>query len=347
MALFHARSSRTIALGLSGAAVFAFAAAALVRRARALHLRGKVAIVTGGSRGLGLRIAVELGRKGATVAICGRDEAAVLRAGRALAGCGIEVLSVACDLGDPAAAQSFVERVAREYGRIDLLVNNAGVMQVAPLAQVDVGMIDEAMRANFWSAVHTTYAALPFLEKSASGGRIVNIASVGGRVALPHMLGYTASKFAMTGFSEALRPECSARGVRVTTVSPGPMRTGSFYNAEFLGHQRQEFAWFSLLSSLPLLSTSAERAAKRIVQAAREGRSELRIGLAGYLLPLIHGLFPKLFARLTTAVARALPGPSSSDERWKGREINSTLPGSWLLGLGDQAARANNEEPPA
>jgi short-subunit dehydrogenase len=161
------------------------------------------------------------------------------------------------------------------------------------------------------------------------------------------MLGYTVSKFAMAGLSEALRVELTADGgPLVTTVVPGPMRTGSFYNAEFMGRQREEFAWFSVLSSLPILSADAHRAARTIVQAMREGRAEVHIGLSGHVLPLLHGLAPRLLQHFGSWIASMLPPPTEDDERWKGREINSTLPGSLLLELGDRAARENNEEPP-
>nr|WP_240807449.1 SDR family oxidoreductase [Polyangium spumosum] len=316
----------------------------LARRARAISLRGKVAVVTGGSRGLGLLMAEELVRQGAHVAICGRDAGAVSRAMHLLLSRhGADVLGEARDLGKEEEARAFIESVVARFGRIDLLVNNAGVIQVAPLDMLDVAKLDEAMRSNFWSAANTTFAALPHLGADA---RIVNVTSVGGRVPLPHMLGYTASKFAMVGLSEGLAAELRARGTKVTTVVPGPMRTGSFYNAEFLGRQREEFAWFSVLSSLPLLSIDAEVAARRIIRAAREGRREVHLGLVGRLLPVLHGLAPRLFGMVTTAMARLLPPPGHSPERWKGREINSTLPGSFLLGLGDRAARENNEEPP-
>jgi len=338
---------------LSQAALFALAggtiaavSASLVRRAFALDVRGKVAIVTGGSRGLGLLIAEELGRLGARVALCGRDAEAVERASKKLIGQGVEVLAEARDLGDPKAAAAFVESVVRTFGRIDLLINNAGIIQVAPLAQLDVAMLDEAMRSNFWSAVHTTFAALPWLKKQGRAGRIVNVASVGGRAALPHMLGYTASKFAMAGLSEGLRAELSAEGPLVTTIIPGPMRTGSFYNAEFMGRQREEFAWFSMFASLPLLSCDARRAARLIVRAMREGRAETHIGLSGHVIPLLHGLSPRLFAHATAFFAAWLPPATDSDERWRGRDINSTLSHSPLLELGNQAARENNEEPP-
>ncbi|WP_232379657.1 SDR family NAD(P)-dependent oxidoreductase [Polyangium fumosum] len=338
----HGRMSRLSAL--AGLSVLGLSFGWLARRARAIRLEGKVAVVTGGSRGLGLLMAEELVRQGAHVAICGRDAEAVDRATRLLLSRhGADVLGEARDLGNPAEAAAFVESVVSRFGRIDVLVNNAGVMQVAPLDMMDTAKVDEAMRSNFWSAAHMTFAAIPHLGPDA---RIVNVTSVGGRVPLPHMLGYTASKFAMVGFSEAIAAELRARGTKVTTVVPGPMRTGSFYNAEFLGRQKEEFAWFSVLSSLPLLSIDARVAAERIVRAAREGQREVHLGLVGRILPVLHGLAPRLFGLMATALARLLPPPGHSVERWRGREINSTLPGSRLLELGDRAARENNEEPP-
>ncbi|WP_272419869.1 SDR family NAD(P)-dependent oxidoreductase [Polyangium jinanense] len=338
----HGRMSGGTAL--AGLAVLGLSFGWLARRARAISLRGKVAVVTGGSRGLGLLMAEELVRQGARVAICGRDGDAVDRATKLLLSRhGADVLGEARDLGDPAEAAAFVDSVVSRFGRIDVLVNNAGVIQVAPLDMIDAAKLDEAMRSNFWSAAHMTFAALPHLGPDA---RIVNVTSVGGRVPLPHMIGYTASKFAMVGFSEALAAELRARGTKVTTVVPGPMRTGSFYNAEFLGRQREEFAWFSVLSSLPLFSIDGKVAAERIVRAAREGQREVHLGLVGRILPVLHGLAPRLFGVISTAIARLLPPPGHSAERWRGREINSTLPGSFLLELGDRAARENNEEPP-
>jgi NAD(P)-dependent dehydrogenase (short-subunit alcohol dehydrogenase family) len=348
VALSFSRKTRTAALVLGGASLAAAATTTLLRRARALDLRGKVVVVTGGSRGLGLLLAEEFGRQGASLAICGRDKDAVERAQRWLMGHGFEVFAEARDIGDPAAAGAFVERIIERYGRLDVLVNNAGVIHVAPFGDVTRGMIEEAMHANFWSAVNMTYAALPHLRKQGAGGRIVNITSVGGRVAIPHLIGYTASKFAMVGLSEALRAELAPYGVKVTTVVPGLMRTGSYYNAEFLGHQRQEFDWFSAFAAMPIVSIDAEVAARRIVRAAREGRVELSFALSGRLPAFLHGVAPRLTVRLMTLVNALLPGPSqsTSPERWKGREINSTLPGSSLLRLGDIAARHNNEEPP-
>jgi NAD(P)-dependent dehydrogenase (short-subunit alcohol dehydrogenase family) len=336
---------------LGGAILLGMVAAgfvrAVVRRARRLDLDGRVVIVTGGSRGLGLLLAKEFGRRGAKLAIAGRDRAAVEEAERLLQGMGIDVIARPCDLGDRRQAELFIERVADEWGHIDVLVNNAGVMQVGPLESVTWESLDELMRSNFWSAANTTMFALPYLRERAGSARLVNIVSIGGRVALPHMLGYSASKFALMGLSEGLRAELSRAGIKVTSVIPAPMRTGSFYNAQFSGKARREFEWFSLAASLPLLSISAERAARRVVDATVEGRDEIHLGLPSVVLSLLHGVAPRLVGRMMSLVNRALPSaPSVEGDVFEGREIGTPLEHSPLLHLGNEAARKNNEAPP-
>src|SRR5262245_43226697 len=185
-----ARISQSARLGVAallGAATVALARAAL-QRARRLDLTGRVAIVTGGSRGLGLLIAEELGRRGARVAICGRSRSALDAAERRLREQGIDVLARPCDLGDREQARIFVERAALEWGRVDVVVNNAGAIHVEPAQTVTLDGIEEAMRSNFWSAANTTFAALPHLAERAGDARLVNVTSIGGRVAVPHLL---------------------------------------------------------------------------------------------------------------------------------------------------------------
>ncbi|KYF90599.1 hypothetical protein BE20_02085 [Sorangium cellulosum] len=331
----------------------ALGAAALARTAfralRRLDLRGRVVVITGGSRGLGLLLAEEFGRHGARVAIAGRDPGALERAEQRLRALGVEVHAVACDLGDRAAAEAFIDGVARAFGRIDVLVNNAGVIQVAPMQDLRVEELDEAMRSNYWSAVYATRRALPHLEKQGRAARIVNVTSIGGRVAVPHLLGYNASKFAMMGFSESLQAELSygsARGPRVTTVIPGPMRTGSIYNAEFGGDPRREFGWFGLASSIPLATIDARRAARRVVAAAREGRAEVKLGLSSHLLSWAHGVAPQMTVRLMGLVNALLPAPRGAAGTTRGRDLRAPAQGSALLRLSNEAARRNNEAPP-
>ena len=297
---------------------------------------GKAVLITGGSRGLGLILARELARRGARLAICARDKRE-LEAARAELG---DVLAIPCDVGDEAQARALVEQTVRHFGRLDVVINNAGIIQVAPLSSMEVADFREAMQINFYGVLHTALAALPHLSRNGRG-RLVNICSIGGAVAVPHLAPYTASKYAAVGFSEALQAE--ARGVCVTTVLPAPMRTGSFVNALFKGDREREVEWFSLTSSLPGSSVSAERAACSILRAAAMGDAWLTIGAQGKLLRLVHALAPGLVGRALSLAARLLPsaasgGPAEPGWQHRGRRT------SWTR-LGDAAARRNREVP--
>lgn len=318
------------------------------RMSKRIDLTGRVVLITGGSRGLGLIMAEEFGGRGARVAICGRDPVGVTRAEEHLRSKGIVTYAETTDVADRASAEAFVDATVDRFGGIDVVVNNAGVIQVGPIESVTNAKFHDVMAANFSSAVHVTMRAMPFLKERGSAARIVNITSIGGRAPLPHMLAYTSSKFAMLGFSEGLRAELGVRPIspRVVTVIPGMMRTGSFYNAEFSGDKSGEFGWFSVGASLPLVTIDARVAARRIVQATCDGRAFLRLGLSSYALDLLHRISPRLCVRAMSLAWRFLPQPSEDSDALKGRLVDSSLPGTWLLLLGDQAAAANNEMPP-
>src|SRR5262249_29078614 len=144
-------------------------------------------------------------------------------------------------------------------------VNNAGIIQVGPMETMTLADYQEAMRVHYWGPLYTALAVLPQM-KQRRAGRIVNITSIGGKVAVPHLLPYVGSKFALVGLSEGLRAELMKDGILVTTVVPGLMRTGSPRNAFFKGQNEAEYAWFKIGDSIPVLTTSAERAARRIVR---------------------------------------------------------------------------------
>jgi NAD(P)-dependent dehydrogenase (short-subunit alcohol dehydrogenase family) len=339
---------RTLGAGAAVAAGVALAAIgrAVVRARRRLHLRGRVAIVTGGTRGLGLLIAEELGRRGMKVAICGRTPEAVVEAAERLRRRGVPVIAWACDLGERAQADAFVERVALAWGRIDVLVNNAGVIHVEPAQSLTLDGLEEVMRSNFWSAANMTFAALPFLMEHPGRARIGNVTSLGGRIAVPHLLGYSVSKFAMLGLSEGLAAELHRSGVLVTSILPSVMRTGSHQNAEYAGDPEREMEWFSL-GMRPLLSVDAHRAALRIVDAIEHGDPLLHVGVASAVATRLHGLAPRLFTELMRVVNRALPAPDDHPKAARrGRDIDTPLQGSKRLEAADQAARENNEAPP-
>ena len=148
------------------------------------------------------------------------------------------------------------------------------------------------MAINFWGTVNVTLAALRYMRRQGHG-RIANITSIGGKVAVPHLLPYSCAKFAAVGFSEGLRAELAGTGVKVTTVVPGLMRTRGETHAMFKGKRPLERAWFSVAAETPGLAMSARRAARRIVRAVERGQAEIVVGIPAKMLRLAKDLFPE------------------------------------------------------
>ncbi|RCV52530.1 SDR family NAD(P)-dependent oxidoreductase [Marinitenerispora sediminis] len=284
------------------------AAAARVLARRPADLAGRVALVTGGSRGLGLLLARELGRQGCRVAVCARDPAELDRAERDLRDRGIEALAIPCDLREPGTAERLVEEVTGRLGRLDVLVNNAGIIQVGGLAALTEHDFHDAMDTMFWGPLRTSLAALPELRERR--GRIVVITSIGGRLSVPHLLPYSCAKFAEVALSEGLDAELAGSGVRVTTVVPWLMRTGSHWRATFAGAPAREYTWFALAAGLPLVSMDGERAARRIVRAVRRGRRHLVLTPMARAADLAHAALPGATLWGMRAMNRLLPRPA-------------------------------------
>ena len=199
------------------------------------------------------------------------------------------------------------------------------------------------MRTNFWGPLHTILAVLPEMRRHRSG-RIVNIASIGGKLAVPHLAPYSASKFALIGLSEGLRAELIGAGIIVTTVCPGLMRTGSPRNATFKGHHRAEYAWFSISDALPIASMDATRAARQILAACKRGDAEIVLSIPAKLASVTHALFPRPIAGLLGLVNRLLPGPGGIGTRGaRGADSESAISPSVITALGDRAAARNNQ----
>jgi NAD(P)-dependent dehydrogenase (short-subunit alcohol dehydrogenase family) len=309
-------------------------------------LRDKVVLVTGGSRGLGLVLAREAGRQGAHVAICARDAEELARARTDLRGRGAHMFAIPCDVTDREDVDRMVLAVENHFGRVDVLVNNAGVIEVGPVETMTLADYEEAMATHFWAPLYATLAVLPGMRQRRQG-RIVNISSIGGKVAVPHLVPYDASKFALVGLSEGLRAELAREGIVVTTICPGLMRTGSPRHAWFKGQHRAEYAWFSLGDALPLLSTSAESAARQVLDACKRGDAEVVLTLPAKLAVAFHGLFPGLTADFLGLVNRFLPGPGGiGTERARGKDSESAVSPSVLTALNERAAARNNELEP-
>jgi short-subunit dehydrogenase len=248
------------------------------------------------------------------VAICARDAAELEEAAEHLRRDGIEATTVVCDVADRPAVERMLMRVRDALGGVDILVNHAGEIGVAPIEAVRVEDFERAMGIMFWGTLYPTLSLLPEMRARRSG-RIVNIASNGGRIGEPHLLPYTAAKFAAVGFSEGLHAELAAHGVSVLTVTPGLMRTGSHLAARFGGRQEAEYGWFALGATMPGISMDAERAARAIVDATARGASDLVLTLPARVATAVHGIFPGTTARALGLVDRLLPSGGDGGRR--------------------------------
>lgn len=328
---------------LSGIGTGLFATRALLRAGRRYGFHGKTVLITGGSRGLGLAMAREFARRGSRLAICARDEDELELARRDLEQRGAEVMAVPCDITRPGEAEELARKVCERFGCVDVLVNNAGIIEVGPLESMSLEDFEAAMRVHFYGPLQLTLAVVPEMRRRRDG-RVVNISSFAGRVSVPHLLPYCASKFALTGLSEGLRAELARDNVIVTTVAPGLMRTGSTRHAWFKGHPLQEYKWFRATATLPLVAMDPERAAGRIVDACQRGTAELILTPHAKLLVKAKALFPELVTDLMELADRVLPdGFDGSAEKVEGAELEPPRGGSLIDRLSRLAAMRFNE----
>jgi NAD(P)-dependent dehydrogenase (short-subunit alcohol dehydrogenase family) len=304
------------------------AAAAYALRSRPALRPGQVVVITGGSRGLGLALAERYARAGARLVLAARDLEELITARHTLLDREAvqspdHVLLIPADLTDASQATKLIDHAVAHFGRIDILINNAGIIEVGPVENQPLAAYRRAMATNFFAALHTTYAALPHLlnRKSSDGvssdhdAAIVNICSIGGKFAMPHMLPYVASKFALTGFSEGLHAELRHKGIRVTTVCPGLMRTGGEAHAEFTGQTKKEQRWFHLAAKTPVLAASVRHAANKIYSAVAAGRAEITITPQAWLAARVAGLAPETTQYLASLANHLLlPEPSTTDQ---------------------------------
>jgi NAD(P)-dependent dehydrogenase (short-subunit alcohol dehydrogenase family) len=323
--------------------VIAWLVVRVIRTAR-YSLREKVVLITGGSRGLGLVLARHICAQGGNVALIARDPDELARAKADLAPRGGVPLAIQCDLLDASQIEAAVRQIIDRFGKIDVLINNAGIIEIGPLEHMTREDFERAMRLHFWAPFELIAQVVPEM-RIWGGGRIVNISSIGGKVAVPHLAPYSASKFALTGFSDAIRAELARDNIHVTTVAPGMMRTGSHVNAKFKGKHDMEFAWFAASAGTPLISMNADHAARKILAACRRGQPSLTLTFAARGAILGNALFPNLTGYLMRLVNRFLPKPTGAEgnQLRGGSELRRLIP-DWLTRSADRATIRNNEE---
>ena len=340
----NAHQKRNVMLASAGVSALLLAHA--LRRRSSYDFAGKSVVITGGSRGLGLVMARQLADEGARLTLVARSEDELARAVEDIRTRQpfTDILAAPGDVRRRYDAERAMAQAFERYGCVDVLINNAGIIQVGPVAHMKLADYEDAMATHFWGPLYATLAALPHMRNQGHG-RIVNISSIGGRISVPHLVPYSASKFALAGLSEGLRYELARHNILVTTVYPGLMRTGSPLNANFKGRHPDEFAWFAISDSLPLATIDAGRAAHQILDACRRGDAELVITVQAKLAILARTMAPELFARVMSFINGLLPPPTGVDgDRIKlGRESESEWAPSKLTAPTYRAAAENNE----
>ncbi|MCA9450877.1 MAG: SDR family oxidoreductase, partial [Candidatus Omnitrophica bacterium] len=248
-----------------------------------------------------------------------------------------------CDIRRQEEVKSMVRGIQTSLGPIDVMINNAGVIQTGPIESMTVDDYENSMKTHFYGPLFTIEAVLPEMLKRKRG-RIINIASIGGRISVPHLLPYCASKHALVGFTLGLRSELQKHGISVTAICPGLMRTGSPRNALFKGQHKKEYAWFKTSDSIPIVSTGAERAARQILEVASVGRAFYVVGLPHKLADKLHALAPGFVTKVLGWINYSLPGYGGLEQdQLPGFASESSWSKSWVNGLTERAALENNE----
>lgn len=241
-------------------------------------VKGKVAIITGASEGIGLATAKLFHAKGAKVVLAARREDRLNEAGRALPG----ALTVTADVTREADVARIVENALKTFGTIDILINNAGMLVYKPMNETSMDEIRRVMELNFFGQVQCARAVMPHFLKQGSG-TIINIGSISGRVGFPNLGYYAASKFALTAFSETLRQEVASKGLHVGLVNPGTVYTP--LNKDILDKAKARGKRVTFIQP--------ETVAQTVLGAAENQRDEVFVPFATRVLYILHLFFPK------------------------------------------------------
>lgn len=254
-------------------------------------MQKRVVLITGGSSGIGRALAFSFGRAGARIAFTGRTEKSLLRVGQELSAAGIDNLPLVADVAVRADNERVVQAVIERYGQLDILINNAGITMRSLFADADPDVLRTVMDTNFFGTVYATHYALPHVRRAK--GSIVGISSIAGFRGLPVRSGYSASKFAMNGFLEALRTELLHDGVHVLTACPGFTTSNIRFTA--LGKNGQ-VTGDTVRDEAAMMP--AEEVADRILTATRQRKRTLILTTQGRLTVFLNKWLPGFMDKL-------------------------------------------------
>jgi short-subunit dehydrogenase len=261
--------------------------------ARARRFHDKVVLVTGGSAGIGAATARAFAAEGAKVVLVARNVGPLESVVSEIASTGGNAFAITADVGAIGSSVELVERVVREHGGLDVLINNAGANHRGPVAKRTSSELSQVVHVNLLAPILLTQAALPYLLQRGSGS-IVNVASLAGRVAFPNAATYCATKFGLRAFTFALAEELAGSGIRVSVVSPGPVDSG------FILGDLDRVP--DVVFSQPM--STAEEVARLVVSCALDGARERVPHTASRLTTTLGYLFPTIRQRLMPLMER-------------------------------------------
>lgn len=264
----------------------------------------KVAVVTGAGSGIGRALASELAARGCNLALADVDSNSLESTAATLRREGLHLSTHTLDVSDRESVHAFADKVLTQHGQVNLVINNAGVAVSQTIAELRYDDFEWLMGINFWGVVHGTKAFLPHLLARGEG-HIVNVSSIFGIVSMPTQGAYNASKFAVRGFTEALRQELCETAIKVSCVHPGGIRTNIARSARFYqGIDGKTDASKAAARFDKLARTSAEQAAQSIIKGIQAGRPRILIGADARFLDHIQRLMPASYPRLLSKLLK-------------------------------------------
>jgi NAD(P)-dependent dehydrogenase (short-subunit alcohol dehydrogenase family) len=261
------------------------------------EIKGKLAIVTGAASGIGRGTALELARRGARLAISDLDRAGLAETAKRIEAIGAPVTTYLLDVADRDAVYAFAQEIETTHGGADIVVNNAGVAQIARVDELTYEDFEWVMNIDFWGMVYGTKAFLPQMQAKGAG-HIVNVSSVFGIISVPTQAAYNSAKFAIRGFTEALRHEMKGTQIKVSCVHPGGIKTNIVRNARFL-QSTQATAREDAASGFDKLAmTTPEKAGRVIVNGIAKNKPRILIGIDAKIIDWMQRLMPVSYGRI-------------------------------------------------
>jgi NAD(P)-dependent dehydrogenase (short-subunit alcohol dehydrogenase family) len=271
-----------------------------------MRFDGRVSVITGAASGIGRALAIELARRGSDLALCDVDEAGLAETARLVEALGRRVTTARVDVADRAAMHAFAEASIAAHGKIDAVINNAGVSVTNTVAEMAYDDLEWIVGINFWGVVHGTKAFLPHLLARGDGW-IVNVSSVFGFIAVPCQSAYNATKFAVRGFTESLRQELAGTGVSVACVHPGGIRTNIARLSRFHRGPDGRTDKAAMVDDFERIArTSPEDAARVIADGMARRSPRILIGTDARVIETVQRAFPVQYPKLLNALVERL-----------------------------------------